>query len=64
MTVRTPVLEEAILNEIEVHPETSTRKIARTLNVSNYVIWRILKNQQLYPYHIQRVQRLLPCDFL
>ncbi|XP_018368842.1 PREDICTED: ATP-binding cassette sub-family A member 2-like [Trachymyrmex cornetzi] len=63
MTVRTPVLEEAVLNEIEAHPETSTRKIARTLNVSNYVIWRILKEQQLYPYHIQRVQRLLPCDF-
>ncbi|KYN11449.1 hypothetical protein ALC57_16398, partial [Trachymyrmex cornetzi] len=62
MTVRTPVrfflLEEAVLNEIEAHPETSKRKISRTLNVSN-----ILKDQQLYPYHIQRVQKLLPCDF-
>jgi len=26
-------LEKAVLNKIEAHPETSTRKIARTLNV-------------------------------
>ena len=30
MTSRTSVLKVAILNEIEPHPETSTRKIART----------------------------------
>lgn len=61
--VRTAALEEAVLNLIEEHPETSTRKISETLNVSQSVIWRILKAQQLYPYHIQRVQALLPRDF-
>jgi hypothetical protein len=63
ITRRTPALEEAVLNEIEVHPETSTRKIAADLNVSPTLVWTILREQQLYPYHIQRVQALLPRDF-
>lgn len=60
---RTPEIEEVVLNEIAEHPETSTRKIASNLNVSHQTVWRILKEQQLYPYHIQRVQALLPRDF-
>jgi len=33
VTVRKLELEKAVFNQIEAHPETSTRKIARTLNV-------------------------------
>jgi len=33
VTVRRLELEKAVFNQIEAHPETSTRKIARTLNV-------------------------------
>ncbi|XP_026827882.1 uncharacterized protein LOC113562485 [Ooceraea biroi] len=62
-TTRTPALEEAVLNAIEHHPETSTRKIAADLHVSHKLVWTILREQQLYPYHIQRVQALLPRDF-
>lgn len=62
-TVRTPQIEEAVLNEIEEHPETSTRKISVLLNISHQVVWRILHDSLLYPYHIQRVQALLPRDF-
>lgn len=62
-TVRTPQIEEAVLNEIEEHPSTSTRIIGKQLNISHQVIWRILRESLLYPYHIQRVQALLPRDF-
>lgn len=62
-TVRTPEIEEAVLNTVEEHPETSTRKIAGTLNISHVLVWKILIDNLLYPYHIQRVQALLPRDF-
>lgn len=62
-SVRTPQLEEAVMNEIEQHPRTSTRKISVLLNASHQVVWRILRDSLLYPYHIQRVQALLPRDF-
>lgn len=62
-TIRTPELEEAVLQLIDEHPETSTRKIGVTVNASHQTILRILHDQQLYPFHIQRVQALLPRDF-
>ncbi|KAJ8978460.1 hypothetical protein NQ317_002914 [Molorchus minor] len=57
--------EEAVLNEIclQENPITSTRKIAHNLNLPHSTVWRIFKRQLLYPYHIQRVQALLPRDF-
>jgi Helix-turn-helix domain (DUF4817) len=63
-SVRTPELEENVLNIVEESPGTSTRKIGNELNVSHKTVWRILKDYSLYPYHIQRVQALLPQDFL
>lgn len=62
-TVRTVEVEEAILHEVERSPDTSTRKIAQQLNISHFTVWKILRENQLYPYHIQRVQALLPADF-
>lgn len=61
--VRTPQLEEAVLNLIEEQPTASTRKIAFQLNVDHMTVFRILKEHLLYPYHLQRVQVLLPRDF-
>lgn len=61
--VRTPEIEDAVLHEVEEHPETSTRKIARNLNICHQIVWRILVDFLLYPYHILRVQALLPRDF-
>nr|CAH7727974.1 unnamed protein product [Callosobruchus chinensis] len=55
--VRTVQMEEAVLNEIERNPETSTRKIAHQLNITHVTVWQILRHQQLYPYHMQRVKR-------
>lgn len=62
-TVRTPEVEEAVLNVVENDPATSTRKIAATLNISHVLVWKILMDNLMYPYHIQRVQALLPRDF-
>ncbi|XP_066253696.1 uncharacterized protein, partial [Euwallacea similis] len=63
ITRRTPEVEEEILRRIEENPGTSTRKIVAVLNISHKVVWTVLKEQQLYPYHIQRVQALLPQDY-
>lgn len=62
-SVRTPDFDEAVLNEIENHPEKSTRELALQFNVSNVTIWHVLHEQQLYPFHVQRVQALLPRDY-
>ena len=32
-------------------------------NVSSSTVWKILHEDLLYPYHIQRVQVLLPADY-
>nr|CAH7729232.1 unnamed protein product [Callosobruchus chinensis] len=45
--VRTVQMEEAVLNEIERNPETSTRKIAHELNITHVTVWQILRQQQL-----------------
>nr|CAH7738290.1 unnamed protein product [Callosobruchus chinensis] len=42
--VRTVQMEEAVLNEIERNPETSTRKIAHELNITHVTVWQILKD--------------------
>lgn len=62
-TVATVEAEEAVLNQIEEDPTTSTRKIAEAVNISQSTVSRILKRELLYPYHLQRVQALLPGDF-
>lgn len=61
--VRTPALEEAILHQIEVDPSKSTREISEVMGVNHVIVWQVLKENLLWPYHIQRVQGLLPADF-
>lgn len=54
--------EEEVLNLVEEDPSTSTRKISRQVGVSNRIVWRTLRENQLYPFHVQRVQALQPED--
>lgn len=62
-SVSSPAVELDILRRVEDNPNISTRRLAAELNVSHPLIWRILREQQLYPYHIQRVQVLAPLDY-
>lgn len=62
-TVRTPAVEDAVLHAVQNDPSTSTRKIGRQLDICHKTVWEILRESLLYPYHIQRVQALLPRDF-
>lgn len=54
--------EEAIINAVELSPTTSTRRVSRHFNISQSSVWRTLHDAQLYPFHITRVQDLLPQD--
>ena len=54
--------EENILDIVNENPRTSTRRIAAQLHVSQSKVCRSLKNENLHPYHIQKVQRLEPGD--
>jgi transposase len=54
--------EERVIDEVQNDPTTSTRRVARQLDLSRNFVWRILKQEQLHPYHIHRVQSLHPGD--
>lgn len=47
-SVRTPEIEEAALEEIEEHPETSTREIARKYIIYHQITWRFFVNSLPY----------------
>lgn len=55
-------VEERIMDIVEEDPTTSTRRIAEELDVSHSKVWLTLRENQLYPYHVQRVQALMPQD--
>ncbi|EFN88324.1 hypothetical protein EAI_14917, partial [Harpegnathos saltator] len=54
--------EERILDAFYENPGNSVRRAARELNLSQYNVHRTLREDQLHPYHYQRVQQLLPRD--
>ncbi|KAJ8978051.1 hypothetical protein NQ317_015232 [Molorchus minor] len=43
--------EEEVLDIVEDDPSTSTREIARQVNVSQHKVWTTLRENQLYPFH-------------
>ena len=43
---------------VKANPDVSTRRIAVEVEVSQFVVHRILKEQGLHPYHVQKVQAL------
>ncbi|KAJ4435025.1 hypothetical protein ANN_23598 [Periplaneta americana] len=59
----TPEVQEEILNAVNMTPPISTRRVALQVNIPHTTIWRLLKEYQLYPYHLQRVQALSPADY-
>lgn len=61
--VRTPQLEETILEAIAENPQSGTRTVASDVGVSTNTVWSVFHEQLLYPYHFQKVQHFLPVDF-
>lgn len=61
--LRSIEFEENVLQRFEENPHTSTRSVGRMLNASKDTVWRVLKEQQLYPFHLQRVQALEARDY-
>ena len=47
---------------VQRSPRLSTRRMASRIGVSRMQVWRNLPEEDLYPYHDQRVQHLLPDD--
>jgi hypothetical protein len=55
--------EEDVVRMVQSSPCESTRRIARYLHVSQTSVWRTLHTEDMYSYHVQRVQHLGPGDF-
>jgi hypothetical protein len=57
-------LEVSILGRVEEEPRISVRRTAAADGLSVSLVWRILHEQSVYPYHIERVQALTPPDHI
>jgi hypothetical protein len=53
-------MEVRVLRRVAEDPGTRVRRIATAEGIGVPLVWRILHEQSLYPYHIQRVQALTP----
>ena len=51
------------MERVEEQPDISTRRLADEVEISQFVVHHILKEQGLHPYHVQNVQTLEPADF-
>nr|KAF7415999.1 hypothetical protein H0235_012591 [Vespula pensylvanica] len=51
------------LADPEENPRISVRKISDVVRIGTILVWRILHEQLLYPYHIQRVQVLSQLNY-
>jgi len=60
--VRTINTRENILEMVQRSSRLSTRRMASRIGVSRMQVWRTLHEEDLYPYHDQRVQHLEPGD--
>jgi len=53
---------ENILEMVQRSPRLSTRRVDSRIGVSRTQVWLTLREDDLYPYHDQRVQHLEPGD--
>ncbi|GBO31102.1 hypothetical protein AVEN_86053-1 [Araneus ventricosus] len=63
-SVRTPQVVENILQRVEDRPDISTREVSRAVNVPHSIVWRVLRDEGLHPYRVQKVQALIPEDYV
>ncbi|KAJ8935861.1 hypothetical protein NQ318_015972 [Aromia moschata] len=56
-------VEDRVLNRVWEDPTLSIRRLGMLENISQSIVWRILHEQSLYPFHAVKVQELLPTNF-
>ncbi|GBN58159.1 hypothetical protein AVEN_22722-1 [Araneus ventricosus] len=54
---------ENILQGVGDRPDIITREDSRAINVPHSIVWRVLRDEGLHPYHVQKVQALIPADY-
>ena len=62
-TRRNRAFEEHVLRIIFDNPSTSTGSVARALNASKSSVNRVLRTEQIFPFHLHKVQALELEDF-
>lgn len=55
--------DDIVLDAVEEDPSISTRMIERLTGIPKSTASRILQRHNYHPYHVQRVQSLLPRDY-
>lgn len=60
--VRNPEVEEDVIARVEADPRTNTRMVGREMGISHVFVHKILKENEIRPYHFIRMQQLLPRD--
>jgi len=61
-TARNACAVENILQTLEDVPGTSTRQLSVQFGTNKTTVQRVIKEELLRPYHVQKVQELLPLD--
>ena len=56
-------IEEHVLDLVHRDPVISTRQISAALGLPQSTVWRLIRRQQLYPFHLQKVQDLTPAEY-
>ena len=51
-----------ILDRIGEMPESSMRELS-AMNISRNMVWRVLRDDGMHQYHVQRIQGLEPVDY-
>ncbi|GBM73317.1 hypothetical protein AVEN_246380-1 [Araneus ventricosus] len=62
-SVRTPQVVEDILQGVGDRLDIITREVSRAVNVPHSIVWGVLREEGLHPYHVQKVQALIPADY-
>jgi hypothetical protein len=63
-SVRTQKFDEDILQRFKDNPSTNTRAVACELDVDRHLVWNVVREQWLHPFHRQKVQAVGPNDYL
>jgi hypothetical protein len=49
-------LDESVLEHVDGNPAISTRQLVAKFLVGHVIVWRVLHEHLLYPYHLQCVK--------